>query len=108
MEKRKRGYCNLTKLRILRRDVATKLQVEEEIIAPSNIKDEIKKNFYQNLFNEQKVKEGIEKIYEFFKLDNDDNPYQEFLNMTISDELRDSMEGNVQIQIVGGSHLAKG
>ena len=56
------------------------------------------KTFYQNNFNRQKVKEGTEAIDEFFKLDNDDNPYQELLNRRISDEIRDSMEGNMSLQ----------
>ena len=34
MEKRKCGYCNLTKLRVQRTDELTKLNVEEEIIDP--------------------------------------------------------------------------
>ena len=56
------------------------------------------KIFYQNILNRQKVKEETEAIDEFFKLDNDDNPYQELLNRRISDEIRDSMEGNMSLQ----------
>ena len=76
MEKRKGGYCNLTKLRVQWTDVNTNLQVEEDIIDPSKIRDEMK-TFDQNISNRQKVKEGMEAIDGFFKLDNDDNPYQE-------------------------------
>ena len=61
MEKRKGGYCNLTELRVQKTDAATKLQVEEEIINPSKIRDEMK-TFYQNHFNRQEVKEGAKAI----------------------------------------------
>ena len=72
MEQRKGGYCNLTKLRVQRTDYVTDLQVEEGIIDPSKIRDEMK-TFSQNIFNRPEVKEGTEAI-------NDDNPYQELLN----------------------------
>ena len=71
-------------MRVQHTDATTKLQVEEEIIDPSKIRDEMK-TFYQNISNRQKVKEGTEEIDEFLKLDNDDNPYQELLNRRISD-----------------------
>ena len=86
MEKRKGGYCNLTKLRVQRTDDTTKLQVEEEIFDPSKIRDEMK-TFYQNIFNRQEVKEGMEAIDEFLKIDNNDNPYQELPNRRIYDEI---------------------
>ena len=35
--------------------------------------------FYQNIFNRQEVKEGTETIDKFFKLDDDNSPYQEML-----------------------------
>ena len=97
MEQRKGGYCNLTKLRSNEQMMLTKLQVEEEIIDPSKIGDEMK-TFDQNIFNRQEVKEGMEAIDEFVKLDNDDNPYQKLLNRRIFDEIRDSMEGNMSLQ----------
>ena len=75
MEQRKGGYCNLTKLRVQCTDATIKLQVEEEIIDPSKIRDEMKK-FYQNILHRQKVKEGEEAIDEFLKLDNDNNMSQ--------------------------------
>ena len=46
----------------------------------------------------QKVKEVTEAIDDFLKVDNDDNQYQELLNRRISDEIRDSMEGNMSLQ----------
>ena len=56
------------------------------------------RTFYQNIFNRQKVEEGTKAIDEFLKLCNDDNPYKELLNRRISDELRDSMEGQISLQ----------
>ena len=97
MEKRKSGYCNLTNLRVQRTDELTKLNVEEEIIDTSNIRDEMK-TFYQNTFNKQEVKVGKEAIDEFSKLDDDNSPFEELLNRRISDEIRGSLEGNMTLQ----------
>ena len=56
------------------------------------------KTFYQNIFNRQEVKEGMEAIDEFLKLDDDNSPYQELLNRRISGESRNSMEGIIILQ----------
>ena len=63
-------YCSLTKVRVQQTDVFTKLKVEEEIIEPSKIRNEMK-NVYQNKFNKQDVKEGTEAIDNFLKPDDD-------------------------------------
>ena len=64
MEKQKSRYGSLTKLRVQQTDEFTKLKVEDEIIEPSKIRDEMK-NFYQNIFNKQEVREGTEAIDDF-------------------------------------------
>ena len=56
--------------------VWNKEKVEDKIINPSKIRNEMK-TFYQNIFNRQNVKEGTEAIDEFFKLYDNKNPYQE-------------------------------
>ena len=56
------------------------------------------KNFYQNIFNKQDVKEGTEAIENFLNLDEDIDPFEELTNMKLSDDTRDSMEGKITLQ----------
>ena len=56
------------------------------------------KEFYQNIFIRQNVNEGTEAIENFLILDDDEDPFQEWLNRRISDEMRDSMEGQMSLQ----------
>ena len=60
MEQLKGSYCSLTKLR----DVTTGQKVEKEMIEPHEIRDEMK-NFYQDIFNKQTVKDGDQEIEDF-------------------------------------------
>ena len=78
MEQIKGGYCNLSKLRVEKTDENTGQKFEEEIIEPKEIRDEMK-NFYQNIFNKQTVKDGDKGIDDFFKSDGDTDPYEELV-----------------------------
>ena len=88
----KGGYCNLTKLRVEKTDESTGQKVEKEIIEPHDIRDEMK-NFYQNIFNKQVVKDGDKGIDEFLKSDEDTDPYEELVKRHLTNETRDSLEG---------------
>ena len=61
------------------------------------------KFFYQNIFNKQEVKEGTETIDDFLKLNDDNEPLRN-LNRKISDEVRDSMEGDMILQEMTMAH----
>ena len=64
MEQLKGSYCSLTKLRVEKTDVTTGQKVEKEIIEPHETRDEMK-NFYQDIFNKQTVKDGDPGIEDF-------------------------------------------
>ena len=75
MEQLKGSYCSITKLRVEKTDVTTGEKVEKEIIEPHEIRDEMK-NFYQDIFDKQTVKDGDQGIEDFLKSDGDTDPYE--------------------------------
>ena len=85
MEQTKDGYCNLSKLRVEKIDVSTGQKVDKEIIEPHYIRDEMK-NFYQNIFNTQTIKDG-------------DKGTEDFLNFTgIPILMRNLSKNNYQMK----------
>ena len=55
------------------------------------------KNFYQNIFNKQTVKDGDKGIDDFLKSDGDTDPYEELVKRQLSNETRDSLEGKISL-----------
>ena len=96
MEQLKGSYCSLTKLRVEKTDVTTGKKVEKEINEPHEIRDEIK-NFYQDIFNKQTVKDGDHGIEDFLKSDGDSDPYEELVKRQLTNETRDSLEGKISL-----------
>ena len=72
-------------------------KVEKQIIKPLDIRDEMK-NFYQNIFNKQVVKDGDKGIDEFLKSDEDTDPQEELVKRQLTNETRNSLEGKISLK----------
>ena len=55
------------------------------------------KNFYQDIFNKQKVKDGDQGIEDFLKSDGDSDPYEELVKRQLTNETRDPLEGKISL-----------
>ena len=104
MEQRKGGYCNISKLRFETTDEITPKKVENEIIEPSEIRDEMRK-CYQQIINKQTVREVTEAIDEFLSSEADTNPCEELDKRKLNDETRDSLEGNISLHEMTKSQI---
>ena len=81
LEKRKAGYSNICKI-----------TTENGIITdPNKIRNETA-NFYQKIYNKQKVKSSVDDIKNFLESDNDHSAWETVQSRKIPENLRNELE----------------
>ena len=103
IENRKLGYHEITKLvetktpNIPHNDQSA-TEIKKTITEPEELRTEMK-NFYQNIFSQQDNVEGSPKDLKKFLMSKEDPaPWQEFCKRRIPDDMRDQMEGQIELK----------